>query len=214
MLWDVLLSSLNSKPDPEPDANPGPEVRDWDKIKTSLASKASSALTSQPWYDKVDSPLNQLRLFAVAILAAVLEPEKMRSNNPGPAIDKAARLLDRVPEYLRFENLSRVQQRDRLSKEATERKQLVRLWKMDKGLRFTLEQFIGTPSCKHKSLRELKLMLERVEFPFLETPKKPFPFWPAGQITAAAYQHALKQNAKLRQKQRLLSQQKRRIKRL
>jgi hypothetical protein len=184
-----------------PDSKPGPDV----------PFLAGSAFTPPT---RVDPSIYQMRLFATAILAALLEPEQMRSKNPGPAIRRADQLLESVPEYLRFENLSRVLQRDHLSKEATERKQLVRLWKMDKGLRFTLEQFIGTTDCKHKSLRELKAMLERVGFPFLETPKKPFPFWPAGQITAAAYQHALKQNAKLRQKQRLVSQQKRRIKRL
>src|SRR5262245_20127303 len=97
------------------------------------------------YHDRADSPLSQMRLFATAILAALREPEKMRSKNPDPAIQKAAQLLDRVPDYLRFENLSRVQQRDRLSKEAAERKRLVRLWKMDEGDKLTFEQFIGTP---------------------------------------------------------------------
>jgi hypothetical protein len=198
----MLLSSL--------DSHPHPEVRDWDKIKAFLADNASSALAHHP-------PLNQLRLFTTAILAAVLEPEKMRSKDPGPAIQRAAQLLDRLPEYLPFEALSAAQERVLISKRIDDDIRAMRHWKMDKGTRLTLEQFLETPDCQHKSLRELKAMLKRVGFPFLETPKRPsdFPvFLPAGQITLEAYQLAQKRNALLQQKRKLESQKKRRVKRV
>ena len=167
------------------------------------------------YFEQANALLEQLRFFATAILAAVLEPETMRSNEPAPAIEKAALLLDRIPEYLPFENLSIKQEHRLLHKWSTKKREVVRLWKMDQGPLFTLEQFIETPDCKHKSLRELKLLLERADFPFLKTPKKPsnFPsFWPAGQITSEAYQYVLKEDAKRRQKRRVKNQQKRRAK--
>lgn len=166
-----------------------------------------------PNYGTVDVPLEQFRLVAIAILAAQLEPEKMLSDNPAPAIRRAAQLLERLPEYLPFEKLSRVQEQALIRKRITEEQRLVGLWKMDKDRRFTLEQFVGTPDCKHKSLRGLKAMLKRVDFPFLEIPKKSSDvpsFWPAGEITLEAYQYALKLDAELREKRKLEKQRKRR----
>src|SRR6516225_6382517 len=107
------------------------------------------------YFEQANALLEQLRFFATAILAAVLEPETMRSNEPAPAIEKAALLLDRIPEYLPFENLSIKQEHRLLHKWSTKKREVVRLWKMDQGPLFTLEQFIETPDCKHKSLREL-----------------------------------------------------------
>jgi hypothetical protein len=214
---EMDLSPLDSKLGPS-DSNPHPEVRDWDKIKDFLSSNSSFAANYRtPYHEKVDAPINQFRLFVTVILAALLEPAKMRSKNPALALERAALLLERAPEYLPFESLSRVQERKLLAKWAAEKKQLVHDWKMDEGDRFTLERFIDIEraECRHKSPRELRAMLERVDFPFLETPKKhlSFPsFWPAGQITLEAYQLALKLDAKLQQKRKLESQRKRRAK--
>jgi hypothetical protein len=158
-----------------------------------------------------------LRLFVVAILAAVLEPEKMLSKDPGPAIRRAAQLLDRLPEYLPFEALSTGQERARISKRIKDDIGELRDWKMDKGPWLTFEQFLETPDCGHKNLRELRAMLERVRFPFLETQTRPsdFPFFlPAGQITLEAYQLARKRDALFQRKQKLESQRKRRVKRV
>jgi hypothetical protein len=209
----MLLSSLGSKL--------GPEVRDREKIKTFLAGKASSVPTYQvPFYDRVDPLLNELRRLAPLFLAAMLEPEKMLSKDPAPAIRKAAQLLNRLPEYLPFEALSTGQERALISKGIDDDIREMRDWKMDKGTQFTLEQFVkqfsGTTACKHKSVRELKAMLKRVKFPFLKAQKRPsdFPFFlPAGQITHEAYQLALKRDALLQKKQKLERQRKRRAKR-
>ena len=111
------LSSLDSKPDPEPDSNPHPEVRDWDKIKAFLTRNASSVPTYQvPFYDKRDPLLGELRRVAPLFLAAILEPGKVRSKDPAPAIRRAAQLLNRLPEYLPFEALSTGQERALISK--------------------------------------------------------------------------------------------------
>jgi hypothetical protein len=206
----MLLSSLDSKL--------GPEVRDREKIKTFLAGKAFSVPTYQaPFYDRVDPLLGELRRVAPLFLAAMLEPEKILSKDPAPAIRKAAQLLNRLPEYLPFEALSTGQERARISKRIEDDIGELRDWKMDKGPWLTFEQFLETPDCRHKNLRELRAMLKRVDFPYLETPKRPsdFPiFLPAGQITLAAYQHALRRDAKDQQKRKLESQRKRRVKRL
>ena len=140
----------------------------------------------------------------------------MRSKDPGQAIQRAAQLLDRLPEYLPFEAVSAAQERVLISKRIDDDIRAMRDWKMDKGTMLTLEQFLETPDCEHKSLRELKAMLKRVDFPFLEAQKRPsdFPFFlPAGQITHEAYQLALKRDALLQKKQKLERQRKRRAKR-
>jgi hypothetical protein len=168
-----------------------------------------------PYSEKVNTQMEQFRLFAIAILAAMLEPEKIRSRNPAPAIKRAAGLLDRLPEYLPFQNLSKEQERARLRRQIDADRQVMRFWLMDKGEKFTFEQFIRTPGCQHKSVRELKAMLKRLGFPFLETPKESsdFPsFWPAGQITSEAYQQALKIIAEERRERKLESQKIRRTK--
>jgi hypothetical protein len=186
-----------------------------DDIRRALQESLRRTADQAASFEQTNALLEQLRFFATAILAAVMEPETMRSNEPAPAIEKAALLLDRIPEYLPFENLSIKQEHLLLHKWSTEKRKVVRLWKMDQGPLFTLELFIETPDSEHKSLRELKLMLKRVGFPFLETAKKSsgFPsFWPAGQITLAAYQYALQQGEKRRQKRRVKNQQKRRAK--
>jgi hypothetical protein len=196
------------------DSKSGPNVPGWHKIKDFLSSNNSFAATYRtPYHDMVDAPINQWRLFVTVILAALLDPEKMRSKNPAPALERAAELLERAPEYLPFEDLSTVQERELLAKWAAEKKQLVHCWKMDEGDKITLERFVGTADCKHKSLRELERMLKRVDFPFLVKPKRPSdspPFWPAGQITPAAYQYARELDDKRRQKRRLANQRKRR----
>jgi hypothetical protein len=209
----MLLSSLDSKL--------APEVRDREKLKTFLAGKASSVPTYQvPFYDRVDPLLNELRRVVPLFLAAMLEPEKMLSKNPGPAIQRAVQLLNRLPEYLPFEALSTGQERALISKGIEDDIQEMRDWKMDKGGWLTLEQFIerfsGTTDCKYKSVRELREMLKRAKFPFLKAQKRPsdFPFFlPAGQITLEAYRLALKRDALFQKKKKLERQRKRRAKR-
>jgi hypothetical protein len=149
-------------------------------------------------------------MIAVAILATLLEPAKMRSSNPAPAIRRAAQLLDRVPESLPFKDLDAAQEGRLLHKKAAANRRLVRLWKMDKGPWFTPQEFLGTPGCKHKSVNQLEAMLKRAEFPFLETGYPPLRIY--GRITLKAYQRALKRVSKLRRKRKLENQEKRRAK--
>jgi hypothetical protein len=208
----MLISSLDSKL--------GPEVRDREKIKTFVASKPSSVPTYQvPFYDRFDPLLGELRRLAPLFLAAMLDPEKLRSKDPGPAIQRAVQLLNRLSEYLPFEALSTGQERALISKGIDDDIRAMQDWKMVKGSWLTFEQFIeqfsGTSDCKYKSVRELREMLKRVKFPFLKAQKRPsdFPFFlPAGQITLEAYRLALKQDALLQKKGKLERQRKRRAK--
>lgn len=194
--------------DLQPPSNPG-----YDVICEALRNWPDDELSGgQAKYDE-----GKPRLAEVVLLAALLDPEILRSENPGPAIQKAAALLGLAPRYL-FKDLSTAGQRAVLGpsagandaearawglaeppwsienrnkmREAANRKKRREPLKADDNkvlevapppLRF--EDVLQAPWSKHKRMRGLIALLERVNFP----PR----YLQAQLITREAYELAL-----------------------
>ena len=77
-----------------------PSNSGYDAFREALRNWDNSEISGKAKYDE-----GKPRLIDVALLAALLEPETLRSEDPRPAIVRAAALLDRASQYL-FRDLS------------------------------------------------------------------------------------------------------------
>ena len=150
-----------------------------------------------------------LRREAIAILATLLEilatlrdPKTAASSKPGTFIRQAARLIESVPQHLtpRFEELSTEEMRrdflERLATIETEDS----AWELDQAPQITFDEAIQKEWCRHKSLRGLTSVLERVRYPERC-------FWSGGRINQPAYEAALQRDHERRK--RINAEQKR-----
>jgi hypothetical protein len=192
--------------DLQPPSNSG-----YDAFCEALRSWDDSKISGKAKYDE-----GKPRLIEVALLAALLEPETLRSEDPGPAIVRAAALLDRVSQYL-FRDLSTAAQCALLRQYAGTNDAEARAWELveplwstenrekmreaairkkrgeapqaddDKVLEVAVplqfKDVLQAPWSKHKTMRELIALLERVKFP----PR----YLQAQAITREAYELAL-----------------------
>jgi hypothetical protein len=143
-----------------------------------------------------------LRCEAIAILATQLEilatlrdPKTAASNKPGTFIRQAARLIESVPQHLtpRFEELSTEEmRRDFLERLATIEAE-DNAWKLEQAPHITFHEAIQKEWCRHKSLRGLTSILERVRYPERC-------FWSGGRINQPAYKVVLQRDHERRKR--------------
>jgi len=103
--------------DLQPPSNSG-----YDAFCEALRKWDDSEISGKAKYDE-----GKPRPVDVALLAALLEPETLRSEDPGPAVVRAAALLDRASQYL-FRDLSATGQRALLRQYAGANDAEARAW--------------------------------------------------------------------------------------